>query len=406
MISKQSTQLPPGTDDEFAELKLGEIDTHGDTLAHYDGHIINVFGGIPEEVVVARIVRWKRKRKHYTSGLVTKVLHSSPHRISAPCLYFGQCTGCQWQHIDYRHQLELKRRMVQKQIHAFSELDDVFVSEPVPSTQLFEYRNHARFTARRTGALGYINRISRNFVEVDKCMIMNRGINEVLQALQGHVGETSQVSVRHSMKTKQSLIQPVLQNEEILIPSGQTHYEEILLGTKFRIASPSFFQVNTEQAEQLLVLVRDRLHLSGTETLVDAYAGVGNFTALLSSAVKKVIAIEESNAAVKDALINTMGLHNIEFVEGKSENVLNNLANKPDIVVLDPPRAGCELATLEAVIRWIPKRTVYVSCDPTTLARDLRILVQGGLRVEHIDPIDMFPQTHHIECVATLTGPG
>ena len=405
-MSSQLKRRPPEVDDEFAELILGEMGAQGDTLAHHDGQPINVFGGIPGEVVVARIVRYRRKRKRYTSAVVTEVLEPSPHRVSPPCPYFGPCTGCQWQHIDYPHQLALKREAVEQQIRAFPELDGISVAEPMPSPQPFGYRNHARFTVRQEGSLGYINRVTRRFVRVDDCMLMSAGINDALHALQDRVAETSQLSVRHSMATSEYIVQPTLENEEIPLESGQTHYREELLGRLFRIASPSFFQVNTEQAERLIVKVRDRLELTGAETLIDAYAGVGTFAALLAPSVRRVIAVEESEAAVKDAAINTLGIDNLEFHEGKTEDVLSTLDSRVDAVIFDPPRAGCDLAALEAIVRWAPRRIVYVSCEPETLARDLRVLVRGGLRVEHVEPIDMFPQTHHTECVATLTAPG
>ena len=153
-------------------------------------------------------------------------------------------------------------------------------------------------------------------------------------------------------------------------------------------------------------MVRERLELSGDETLVDAYAGVGTFAALLASRVRRVVAIEESEAAVKDAAINTLGIDNLEFRQGRVEDVLDELDGEADAVVLDPPRAGCHPAALEAVVRWAPRRLCYVSCDPETLARDLQVLVQGGLRVERVEPVDMFPHTHHVECVVTLSSDG
>jgi 23S rRNA (uracil1939-C5)-methyltransferase len=123
---------------------------------------------------------------------------------------------------------------------------------------------------------------------------------------------------------------------------------------------------------------------------------------LLAPAVRRVIAIEESESAIKDAAVNTVELENIEFRQGKTEDVLGALDVRPDAVVLDPPRAGCYPAVLEAIVRWAPKRTTYVSCDPETMARDLQLLVQGGMRVVSVEPVDMFPQTYHVECVATL----
>jgi 23S rRNA (uracil1939-C5)-methyltransferase len=231
---------------------------------------------------------------------------------------------------------------------------------------------------------------------------MSKGVNDILAKLQRKVAETTQLSVRYGINTNEWLIQPSMKNPEIPMPTGQTHYRERLSGRAFRIASPSFFQVNTAQAEVLGEQVQKRLDLSGTETVVDAYAGVGTFAALLAPSARRVIAIEESSAAVRDASINIGDLENIEFVEAKTEEALFGLEYPPDVLVLDPPRAGCHPDAVKAAIDTGAKRLVYVSCDPVTLSRDLALLVAGGYRVEQIEPLDMFPQTHHVECVATL----
>ena len=405
-LEKSARRAPQWQAPEYARLTLEEMGGEGDTLAHLDGESINVFGGIPGEEVVATVVRYRRRRRHYVSALVTEVLEPSPHRVAPPCPYFGACSGCDWQHIDYSHQLTLKRDLIERELRKYDELEHVAVSETLPSPGVFGYRNHARFTVRRQGSLGYVNRITRRFVQIDDCMLMAPWINEALGSLQGRCRETSQLSVRYGVNTSDWLIQPALSSEEVSLATGQTHYLERLLKKTFRIASPSFFQVNTRQAEQMVGLVRERLELTGSETLVDAYAGVGTFAVLLAPFVRRVVAIEESAAAVKDATFNSSEVDNLEFREGKTEEVLGALDVRPDVVVLDPPRAGCQPAALEAVVRWAPRRTAYVSCDPETLARDLRTLVQGGLRVEQIEPVDMFPQTHHVECLATLSSSG
>ena len=390
--------------EELARLTLEEMAPLGDTYAHYEDQTISVFGGIPGEEVVASIVRYKRRRKQHVSGIVVEVVKPSPHRVAPPCPYFGPCSGCQWQHIDYSHQLELKRNAVLEQMGRYPELEDIQVDPTLPSPQQFNYRNHARFTVRDGGTLGFVNRIHRRFVKIAECMLMTPWINETLGTLQGKVAETSQLAMRYGINTGDWLVQPILHNEDVPIASGQGHYKERLLDRPFRIASPSFFQVNTKQAERLAELVRDRLGLSGTELVVDAYAGVGTFAVLLAPFARMVVAIEESSAALKDAAINTLGISNLEFVEGRTEEVLDELPDDPDAVVLDPPRAGCHPDALQALIRRSPRRVVYVSCEPETLARDLSLLVQGGFRVERLEPIDMFPQTYHVECVATLAG--
>ena len=389
--------------DELACLTLEDMAPLGDTYAQFEDQTINVFGGIPGEKVLARIVRYKSRRQQRVSGIVVDVLTPSPHRVEPPCPYFGPCTGCQWQHIDYEYQLELKRNAVLKHLSAYPELDRVSVAPTLPSPQQVNYRNHARFTVRDGGKLGFVNRIDRRFVKVDECMLMAPWINQTLGALQSKAAETSQLTMRYGINTGDWLVQPILHNQDILIASGQGHYKERLLDRPFRIASPSFFQVNTKQAERLAELVRERLDLSGTELVVDAYAGVGTFAVLLAPFVRKVVAIEESSAALKDAAINTLGIENLDFIEGRTEDVLDELAGDTDAVVLDPPRTGCHPEALQALVRQRPRRVVYVSCEPETLARDLSLLVQGGFQVERVEPLDMFPQTHHVECVATLT---
>ena len=405
-MSTAKTGLPrqqyDGQEPELATLTLDEMGPLGDTLALYEGERINVFGGIPGEDVVAEIVRYRRRRKKLVSAIVTDVLKPSPHRVAPPCPYFGPCSGCQWQHIEYPHQLTLKRNAVERELRAVEALRDIPIAETVPSPDRLGYRNHARFTVRREGTLGFINRITRRFVRVENCMLMTPWINDALRKLDGRCHETSQLSVRYGVNTSEWLIQPALSNSDIPLPTGQTHYREALLGRTFRIASPSFFQVNTSQAERLAEMVGERLDLRGDDTLVDAYAGVGTFAVLLASRVRRVIAVEESEAAVKDTAVNTVGLSNIEFRQGRTEDVLAELGSRPDAVVLDPPRLGCGPGALEAVARWAPRRTVYVSCDPESLARDLQVLVAGGLRVIEVLPIDMFPQTHHVECIATI----
>ena len=391
-----------GPDAETACLTLDRFGTLGDTVAEFEGREINVFGGIPGERVVCRIVRYRRRRKAVVSGIVTDVLEPSPHRVAPPCPYFGPCSGCQWQHIDYAHQLDLKREAVRQAVDEYDSLRGTEVGETMPSEEVLGYRNHARFTVRRSGSLGFVNRITRRFVKIDECLLMAPGINKLLARLQGRSGATSQLSIRYGVNSGEWLIQPRLSINEVGLEAGQSHYTERLLGRSFRIGSPSFFQVNSAQAERLIRLIKERLRLRGRETVVDAYAGVGTFAVLLAEHAEKMIAVEESDAAVADARVNTAGIDNVEIVLGKVEDVIDELDISADAVVLDPPRAGCQAQVLEAVARWRPGRVCYVSCDPSSLARDLDIMARSGFAVESIEPVDMFPQTYHVECVATL----
>ena len=372
----------------------------GEAMADFDGHNVFVAGGIPGERVVAEVVKVHRK---YVSAKVVDVLEASPDRAEPACPYYGECTGCQWQHLSYDAQLKTKREKVTDALQRVGDLANPPVSEVRPSPDQLGYRNHARFTINRDGALGFINRETRQFVRIDKCLLMHQGVNDLLEELQDHCGETTQLSIRAGKYSGDFLIQPYLVHPEIGVLTGQKRYTESVAGQDFLVSSPSFFQVNVEQAAAAADVVRDRLHLTADDVLLDAYTGVGTFAILLAPSVKRVIAVEESSAAVADAKQNAGDLQNLEFVLGRTEDVLRNLPVKPDVVVLDPPRSGCQPRALESLIEMAPSRVAYVSCDAETLGRDLKILCQGGYRLDEVAPLDMFPQTHHVECVALLS---
>ncbi len=385
---------------EILDLKLDSMDWLGDTLAEHNGEQIFVFGGIPGEDVQVEVVRRFRGR---VAGRVVEVKNASPERVAPVCSYFGACTGCQWQHIHYEHQLKIKRGIVCEALETIAEMPKAVVSAVVPSPQMLGYRNHARFTVRRDGSLGYVNRDTRRFLRIDECLLMHSRINQILSELQDRCGETTQLSIRYGINTDDWLIQPKMRSEDITLETGRKHYEESLNEHHFRVSSPSFFQVNTRQAEQMAQLVQDRLKLSGEELVVDAYAGVGTFAVMMSPFAGKVIAIEESSSANEDARINIEGLPNVELIEAKTEAVLGSLSQAPDVLILDPPRVGCRPDALKALISRPPKQIVYVSCDPRALARDLKILCDGPFQLDEILPVDLFPQTHHVECLATLS---
>jgi 23S rRNA (uracil1939-C5)-methyltransferase len=389
----------PGSKADRVRVTLGNVWEMGACSAWSENTHLSVFGGIPGEDVEVEVIRTTRQ---FVAARVVKIYKASPHRVAPPCAYFGPCTGCEWQHIDYTHQLALKHELVSNAFSETRELSDVKILDVIPSGQTYGYRNHARFTVGPKGKLGFINRTTRSFIPIDKCQIMDPRINSALQALQGYCGETSQVAVRLGVNTGEMLIQPPLLTHGIAIATGQTYYRESVAGMSFRIGSPSFFQVNTPQIQVMVEHVKEQLNLQGSEILIDAYAGVGTFAGLLSRYVKKVIAVEESKAAINDAKANLATFENIELYQRRVEDAFQKLAIAEAIVLLDPPRSGCHPRVLETLAHMRPDRVVYISCDPKTLARDLKHLVSGGYRVVTVQPIDLFPHTHHIECVVTL----
>ena len=397
MDHTKTKELSPGM---RLTLTLGDMGDLGECVASYGLQRLFVFGGIPGELVDAELIRISHNR---ISARVVTVLEPSPHRVEPPCPYFWPCTGCQWQHISYEHQLQLKHELVKACLDQQAGLKDIPVLPTLPSPQLYGYRNHARFTVGPHGLLGFVNRVTRRFVNVETCALMDPRINQTLDHLQGHCAETTQLSVRCGINTGDQLIQPTLVGNGISLKTGQTHYEETLGGRRFLIGSPSFFQVNTPQAEAMVAHILNRLSPTGQEVLVDTYAGVGTLAALMAPHVHQVIAIEESAAAIKDARINVQGLANVEIRQGRTEELLSTISPPPDVVLLDPPRSGCHPTAIAALEKLAPKQVFYVSCNPTTLARDLSLLAKGSFKVEEVLPVDLFPQTHHIECIAILS---
>ncbi len=369
------------------------------TMGVSDGDTVSAAFGLPGERVALEV--WER-RDDRAYGRVVRVLRASPDRATPPCPYFGSCGGCQWQHATYEWQLAYKRDLVAARL-AETGFAGVPVEPTLPAPAAYGYRNHARFSiGRKFGELGYTTRHRHRFFRVDACPIVHPRINEILEATQGRAAG-HQLAVRVGARTGDLLVNPPQEGDDLPYESGQTYLEEEVLGRRFRVSAAAFFQVNTGQAERLIGAARDLLDLRADDVLLDLYCGVGTFGLLLAPLVRRVIGVEESAAALKDAHHNAAGLTNVEFLAGRTEDVLASLSEPVDVVIVDPPRVGCRPGALTALIRLAPRRLVYVSCDPASLARDLRVLVDGGFTLQTVQPVDMFPQTAHIETVALLT---
>jgi 23S rRNA (uracil1939-C5)-methyltransferase len=396
---KINSLSPMSESKECFVVRLTGLGEFGETVGEFQGERVSVSGGIPGELVSTRIIR---RTDSGIDAVVTNIIEASSYRRASVCPHVDVCSGCQWQHISYIHQLELKRNLVRKALKS-ENLDDSVVNEVLPSPLEFGYRNHARLSVRRRlNSFGFINRITHQFVAIAQCPIMAEGVNSLLAALNGRCGETTQFSIRYGINTDDYLIQPKFKNPEVTVLTGQQHYHEMMGGRRFRISSPSFFQVNTPQAGRLADLIRQCLNLTGDETIIDAYAGVGTFAVMLAPYAKKVIAIEESGAAIKDARINVRDIINVELLEARTESVLPHLGRLADAIIIDPSRTGCHPSALKTLNFYPPKKLIYVSCNPETLARDLRVLTHGPYELEDVTPVDLFPQTYHVESVASL----
>ena len=373
-------------------------------------------GGLPGEIVdvearwtLPRPDRRPSKRVPLPAVRVVGVVEASAERVESPCPLFGECGGCQFQHMDYTAQLRWKRERVRGALAAHG-LGHLAVAESVGCEPPWRYRNHMRFSVNREGRPGLTARGSHRVLEVTTCLIAHPAINEALDAVRDVTLSRPQLAIRVGDATREIMLQPAPTHatKERLTGLGMTvrdtEMEERLLGVPFRIRPSSFFQTNTAQANRMARLVLERLPSGPNITLVDAYCGVGAFAALMARQVGKVIAIEESASSVRDARWNLRENDNVEIMQAKVEDALPRLSGRVDGFVIDPPRAGCHRSVLDTLMEHRVPRVVYVSCNPDTLARDLAILCgqSGAYRVASVQPLDMFPQTAHVETIALL----
>lgn len=390
---------PPGLEvGQEADVLIDELAPKGDGVGPLGDKRAYAARTIPGERVRVRI---RRHRREWIAVDVLEVLEPSPDRVEPRCPLFEHCSGCQLQHVAYPRQLVLKQAVVRRQLREHGGFEEAPVAAVVGAEDPWHYRNHGRFTVK-DGQVGFVRHFRREFLPVPQCPIMEPGINEVMAKVNGRLHGATQCNVRVGRPEGSLMVQPRLPQVEDVVESGQAFLEEELLGRRFRVSAAAFFQVNRAQAERLVELVRERVDAGPEGVVIDAYGGVGTFAVLLSPHVGKVISIEESGPAVQDAKVNAEGLANVELVLGKTEELLAGIPGPVDAIVLDPPRSGCQPQALAAVIEHGPRRVVYVSCEPETLARDLRVLVDAGYELLEVQPVDMFPHTHHIECVATL----
>ncbi|MBT3862656.1 MAG: 23S rRNA (uracil(1939)-C(5))-methyltransferase RlmD [Chloroflexi bacterium] len=398
--------LNPG--DNF-KITLGAINDAGDTVAEIDGAPIIVSGGLPGEVVIAEV---QKKFPERIAAIVAQVIEPAAERIEPECKYFLACSGCQWQHVSYGHQLQLKRERVQREIANYANLSDVEVDRTVESEKRLKYRNHGRFTIGKyedSGEVGYKNAVTRQFVRIEECLLMDEKVNDTIALVQDKMEGQTQMSIRVGVNTDSMLVQPKMDIPGLDLVTGVQHYEEEVRGSRFTVAASSFFQVNTGQLSRAVDEVRELLELGGDEVMVDAYCGVGVFAVLMSPYVQRVVGIEESASAIEDANQNLNGVTNVEFIEGKTEHVMADWQDEDsvDVLLLDPPRVGCHPDVLESVKKLQPKKVLMISCEPAAMARDLDLLCDGGMyKLDTVRPVDMFPQTRHVETISVLSFQG
>ena len=377
-------------------------------------------------------------------GSLEEILEPSLQRVVPRCDVFMQCGGCQWQHLNGESQRDWKRRIVEESLQRLGKLENVTVLPTIgDDASAWAYRNRAQWDvdSQDSGAprLGYHAHHSRDIVEFDHCHIIpdelnnlalqirrtlqdNPGLAQGLKRIEVLSNEYDQcllilesLNLRASQALAQALIaslpqvvgiasrHPEQSNALLTGLTGQTHLFETLEGKKYRISADSFFQTNPHGARQLLQVLSN-MFPAPAQSLLDIYAGVGVFALHFSTQVQRVLAIESAPSAVLDAQENLRlnAVQNVTIRKGEAQRVLSTLKDRFDVAIVDPPRGGCTPEVLDWLSRHVQQNILYVSCNPTTLARDLKLLVAAGWTVELVQPIDMFPQTYHVECVVKL----
>ena len=401
------------------ELELTAMAHGGSALGRHEGRVIFVPYTIPGETVRVEIME---ARTRWGRGHLLEILDPSPHRVEPPCPYFGpdKCGGCHFQHMAYEAQAEYKREVVVDQLARLGGLHDANVQEIIGAAEPWAYRNHAQFSTTPEGQLGFLTTDTHHVVSVEECLILDPLLDDLRAALDMEWPQLHRLSLRCGSATgdRMAIFElndyedfdievdfPVscvilLADGEAVVLMGNTFLEEQVAGRDYRISANSFFQVNTAGAEALVALVHESLAPTSSDTLLDLYCGVGLFGLSLADQVGRVLGVEADPSAAADFRHNARGMDHVELIEGKTQSVLPRITEPVDLLLLDPPRSGAGQGIIDQIAHLKPRRIAYVSCDPATLARDARHLTENGFLLQEVQPVDLFPQTFHVETVA------
>ena len=450
-------RVPVWKEGEIIKVDISDLSNGGDGVGRWEDRVVFVPNTVPGDEMRVKLTKVKTS---HGFGKPAGIVKPSPQRVRPACIVADKCGGCQWQQVGYEAQLSAKQHLVADALTRIGKLENVQVEPVIAADEQLSYRNKATYPVRLSQSkkvqAGYYRKGSHRLVNLNQCPVQDDRLDPLLagfkQDIQDrewkiydervHKGHIKHISLRVGRRTGQILLTLVSRSiklkgiheqaqqwierypnvvgvlinlnwkktnaifgPETFSIAGDAYLEETFAGLNFHIQPATFFQVNTAQAERLLEHIETELALTGEETLVDAYCGVGTFTLPLAQKVKQCIGLEAFTESVVQAQANAAlnGIDNVEFKIGEVGVLLPELETTPDVVLLDPPRKGCEPEAIAALIAIKPKRIVYVSCNPATLARDLRILCEdGGYSLTRVQPADFFPQTSHVECAAFL----
>jgi 23S rRNA (uracil1939-C5)-methyltransferase len=449
----------PVKKNETVTLTFEDLTHEGNGIAKIDGYPLFVPNALPGEKALVKVVK---VNKNFGYGKLLQIEKQSSERVEPPCNVYDKCGGCQLQHMSYDMQLEMKRNQVKNVMRKIAHLDDVSVLPTLGMRDPWRYRNKVQIpVGEKKGELitGFYQKRSHRIIEdMNTCVIQDEVNDRMVEAVRRiaerlgiqaynekqHSGVLRHIMVRTGRETNDTMIVVVTRTEklpqqdklikeltetyphvksvvhnvnkertnvilgkEIKVIWGDAYIYDTIGDIRFAISAKSFYQVNPQQTKVLYEKALEYANIGANDVVIDAYCGIGTISLFLARQAKKVYGIEVVPEAIHDAKINAKlnGITNVEFIVGEAEKVMPRWKAQglqPDVIVVDPPRKGCEIDFLQAMIEMEPKRIVYVSCNPSTLARDLKILDEGGYETKEIQPVDMFPQTNHIECVCDI----
>jgi len=403
---------------------LEKLTYGGEAMGRYAGKAIFVPFGLPGETVRARITE---ERKNFARAELLDVLTASPARIAPRCVHFGKCGGCAYQHLAYPDQLAAKTDILRDQLTRIGKIQNPPLQPIVAAPRPWNYRNHIQFHLDENARLGFIatsalsprDSAPLKIIPVTECHLPEDELNalwpnlhfepgapfqrvalrageELLLILESDAPETPELELEAEISVVH------LFEEHAVTLAGDDHLLMTVKNRLFRVSAASFFQVNTAMAEKMVEHVLALLP-ARAPLILDVYCGVGLFSAFLAPRAEKLIGIELSPSACEDFAINLDEFDNVELYEAAAEDVLPALALRPAVILVDPPRAGLEKPALDAILASGAPTLIYVSCDPSTLARDAARLIAGGYTLQQVTPFDLFPQTYHIESISLFT---
>lgn len=442
-------------------LTIKKMGINGEGIGYFKKTIIFVKGALTDEEVVVQVTK---TAPNYSEAVVRKIRKASKNRVVAPCPVYEACGGCQLQHVSYPAQLQFKKDILIQALkkHTNFNTDKMKIRETIGMENPFRYRNKSQFQARRNqnGAIetGLFSADSHELVPTNDCLVQDERTVQITNSVRdllnqygisaydeasgqgfirtivvrvGVVTDEVQlvfITTSENFPKKQEIlteikalhpeIVSIMQNinreatslifgEKTILLDGKTSIDEAIQELHFDLSARAFFQLNPKQTSRLYDEVADALTLTGTEKLVDAYCGVGTIGLSLADKVSEVRGMDVIQEAILDAQNNAAknGIKNAHYVTGTAEDVFQKWRSEgytPDAVIVDPPRTGLDASLIQAILSARPKQVVYVSCNPSTLAKDLA-LFEKRYRIRYLQPVDMFPMTSQVECVVKLT---